>query len=69
MARRPDPIRIETARRSATIARLVSAGHAPATAARLVAQWEDLRIDFGRPPDRTDWEGFDTWLATRRPPT
>ena len=63
MARRPDPERIATARRSAAIARLISAGELPERAAALVARWE---AGAGRVRDRTDWEAFDAWLARER---
>jgi hypothetical protein len=64
MSRRSDPARIETARRAAAIARLVSAGELPARAAAWVARWEST-ID-GR-PSRADWETLDAWLAGQRP--
>jgi hypothetical protein len=40
MTRRSDPARIETARRAATIARLISDGHSAAVATGLVGEWE-----------------------------
>jgi hypothetical protein len=68
MSRRADPTRIETARRAATIARLVSAGRSAAAAAALVAEWEGAQALTGRAPGRSDWEDFDRWLADRRSP-
>jgi hypothetical protein len=65
MARRSTPERIETARRAATIARLISSGRPSAESAALVAEWEAA---LGRPPQRDDWEAFDHWLTGRRPP-
>jgi hypothetical protein len=66
MSRRPDPARIETARRAATIARLISGGRSASAAAALVADWEaGVRVERGRSPDRSDWEGFDRWLVAR----
>ena len=67
MTRRADPARIEAARRAATIARLVSGGRSVASAAALVAEWELVHARTGRAPDRSDWETFDRWLASRRP--
>jgi hypothetical protein len=69
MTRRADPARIEAARRAATIARLVSGGRSSASAAALVAEWESAQARTGRPPGRSDWEGFDRWLADRRSPS
>lgn len=63
MSRRSDPARIETARRAATIARLISDGELPDRAAAWVARWE-LTVT-GR-PGRTDWESFDQWIALER---
>jgi hypothetical protein len=67
MSRRADPSRIEAARRVATIARLISDGQPAATAAALVAEWEQAHARTGNAPDRAAWEGFDRWLADRRP--
>jgi hypothetical protein len=63
MARRSDPVRIETARRAATIARLISAGEPSDRAAAWVARWEST---LDRPGGRADWESFDAWLARER---
>jgi hypothetical protein len=60
MTRRADPLRIEAARRAAAIARLISAGHRPETASRLVADW---LAGLGRVPLREDWEALDAWVA------
>jgi hypothetical protein len=68
MARRPDPIRIETARRAATIARLISDGRAPTTAVALVAEWEADHARAGNLPGRADWDAFDRWLHRRITP-
>jgi len=65
MSRRPDPARIEAARRAATIARLISGGRSAAAAAALVAEWEAGLAGGARSPTRADWEGFDDWLASR----
>ena len=65
MTRRPDPARIEAARRAATIARLVSGGYPSDAAAALVAEWEAAITGEGRAPARADWEGFDRWLGVR----
>ena len=66
MTRRPDPVRIETARRAATIARLVSGGRSAQVAADLVAEWEAQRGAADRRADPAGWERFDAWLAERR---
>jgi hypothetical protein len=68
MSRRSDPARIETARRAATIARLISGGRSASAAADLVGEWEAFQAGSGRAPGRSDWEGFDAWLAARRQP-
>ena len=60
MARRPDPERISTARRSAAVARLISAGELPDRAAELVARWE---ATADGPPGRAEWEAFEAWLV------
>ena len=67
MTRRPDPLRIDAARRAAAVARLVSAGELPDRATAWVARWE-ATIDGAR--ERADWEAFEAWLdrERRRPP-
>jgi len=67
MARRPDPARIDAARRAAAIARLRSNGHSVADAAALV---DAFGADHAGRPDRAAWDGFDAWLKRRaaRPP-
>ena len=64
MPRRSDPARIATARRAATIARLISDGELPDRAAAWVARWE---LTVTGQPGRADWESFDRWLARERP--
>ncbi len=64
MTRRPDPDRIEAARRAAAVARLIGAGELPARAAAWVARWE-ATVDGVA--DRAAWESFDDWLARERP--
>lgn len=64
MSRRADPARIDVARRSATIARLVSAGELPDRAAALVDRWE---ATIAGVRGRADWESFDAWLGRERP--
>jgi len=39
-----------------------------AAAVDLVAEWEAALALTGRAPGRSDWEGFDRWLADRRSP-
>lgn len=63
MPRRADPVRIETARRAAAIARLISAGELPDRAAALVGSWEST---IEGQPSRADWETLDVWLARQR---
>jgi hypothetical protein len=65
MSRRPDPVRIETARRSAADARLVGAGHPPARADALV---DAFAAEHGGRPTRAEWDRFDAWLVGRRRP-
>ncbi len=63
MATRSDPDRIATARREATIARLISAGELPDRAAAWVIRWEST---LPGPADRADWERFDAWIVRER---
>jgi hypothetical protein len=56
MSRRPDPVRIQAARRAATIARLISAGELPDRATAWVARWE---ASLEGPASRADWEAVD----------
>ncbi|MDQ3127093.1 MAG: hypothetical protein M3Q66_01365 [Chloroflexota bacterium] len=63
MSRRADPARIDVARRSATIARLVGAGELPDRATALVDRWQATTLGAR---DRADWESFDAWLDRER---
>ena len=67
MSRRPDPARIDAARREATRRRLLSTGILPERVDALMAAWEaeaERRgiADSGRYADETGWD----WMATRR---
>ena len=66
MSRRVDPARIETARRAATIARLVSGGRTADAAAAIVAEWEAAHAGRDDASRRSAWEQFDRWLEERR---
>jgi hypothetical protein len=63
MTRHGDPLRIDTARREAAVARLIGEGHGSERARVLVAEWV---AGLGRPPSRSDWERFDAWVMARR---
>lgn len=54
MSRRSTPERLAQARRSATLARLVSAGMLPERAADALQRWETARD--GRPIAADDWD-------------
>ena len=67
MSRRPDPARIDAARREATRRRLLSTGILPERADTLMAAWEaeaERRglSDGRRYADETGWD----WIAVRR---
>jgi hypothetical protein len=66
MSRRVDPVRIETARRAATIARLVSGGRSADAAAAIVAEWEAAHAGGSETSRRATWEQLDRWLEERR---
>lgn len=62
MSRRPDPARIEAAKRAATLQRLIGAGLLPERAAAALAAWEAAQDG----PER-DWEaGYRAIAAQRR---
>ena len=68
MSRRPDPARIDAARREATRRRLLSTGMLPERADALMAAWEaeaERRglADGGRYADENGWD----WIAAQRP--
>ena len=56
MSRRSTPERLEQARRSATLARLVSAGMLPDRAAAALAAWEASAAQDGRAIVADDWD-------------
>jgi hypothetical protein len=64
MNRRTDPLRIDTARREAAVARLIGEGHGADRARGLVANW---LAGLSHPPSRADWERFDAWVADQPP--
>jgi hypothetical protein len=57
MSRRSTPERLEQARRSATLARLVSAGMLPDRAAAALAAWEARKVQDCRTIVADDWDG------------
>ena len=68
MSRRPDPARIDSARREATRRRLLGTGMLPERADALMAAWEaeaERRglSDGGRYADEIGWD----WIAAQRP--
>jgi hypothetical protein len=56
MSRRSTPERIDQARRSATLARLVSAGMLPDRAVAALAAWESGSAKEGRTMAADDWD-------------
>jgi hypothetical protein len=66
MSHRSTPERLDAARRSATLNRLIGDGELPDQAAAWMARWEDLADGAGRPRDGAYWEvGWD-WIAAQR---
>ena len=63
MARHSDPARIETIRRAAATARLISAGELPDRAEAWVARRAATLAGLS---GRADWESFDAWLTRER---
>jgi len=57
MSRRSTPERLAQARRSATLARVVSAGMLPDRAAAALAAWEARTAQDGRTIVAEDWDG------------
>jgi hypothetical protein len=66
MSHRSTPERLSTARRVATLARLISAGEQQARAEALIAAWETSTTDDGRPRDGAYWDDAWRWIASRR---
>jgi hypothetical protein len=66
MSRRSTPERIETARRAAALARLISDGELPERAEALLAAWDAQAEIESIPRGRAYWEAFDSWRGTRR---
>ena len=66
MARRSTPERLNTARREATIARLIGEGELPEHAEALVVAWEAQaeRDDIER--DGRYWQAGWAWIEARR---
>ena len=63
--RRSTPERLYQAHRSATLARLISAGELPDRAEAKVAAWEAMTADDGRPRDGAYWDDAWRWIAER----
>jgi hypothetical protein len=66
MSRRSTSERLMQARRSATLARLVSAGMLPDRAAAALAAWEARTIRDGRPIVADDWDAAYGEIAGQR---
>lgn len=66
MSRRSTPARLEQARRSATLARLVSAGMLPDRAAAALAAWEARAAQDGQTIDADDWDAAFREIAGQR---
>jgi len=66
MSRRSTPDRLAQARRSATIARLVSVGILPDRAAAALAAWEARTAHDGRTIVADDWDAAYCEIAGRR---
>lgn len=67
MSRRPDPARIEAAKRAATLQRLIGEGELPDRAASLVAAWEAQAARDGLDRDGRYWETGWAWMQAQRP--
>lgn len=66
MSRRSTPERLNTARRAATLARLVSDGVLPDRAEAWLVRWERHAALDGRERHGAYWEAGWAWIATRR---
>lgn len=66
MSRRSTPARLDEARRSATLARLISAGMLPDRAAGALAAYEVRTAQEGRPRDGAYWEAAWKEIRPRR---
>ena len=66
MSRRSTPERLEQARRSATLARLVSSGMLPDRAAAALAAWEARTAQDGRTIATEDWDAAYQEIAGQR---
>jgi hypothetical protein len=66
MARRPDPQRIDEARRTATRNRLIGEHVAPETADAWIAAWEVQAAQDGLERGAAYWEAAWDWIAALR---
>ena len=66
MSRRPDPKRIDDARRAALHARLGSSGMTDELADEWIARWESRAIDEGRQRDAQFWRIGWEWITAQR---
>jgi hypothetical protein len=66
MSRRPDPVRINEARRAATRSRLLGEGELPDRVDRLIAAWQAEAARRDLRPDSTYWEAARKWIADQQ---
>jgi hypothetical protein len=66
MSRRPDPARIEAARRDAHRNRLIGEGELPDRADALIAAWDAEAARRGLTLGPDYWHGAWEWMAARR---
>jgi hypothetical protein len=66
MSRRPEPARIEMARREAHRARLIGDGEPPSRADKWVDGWEAEAARRGLPHGHEFWDGAWAWLGDQR---
>ena len=69
MSRRSTPKRLEQARRSATLARIVSAGMLPDRAATALAQWEARTTQDAGTIGADDWDTAFHEIVGQGPPS
>jgi hypothetical protein len=64
--RRPDPARIEQARRIATLNRVIADGVSATEAEAWLVAWEARAARYGREQDGRYWEAGWSWIAAQR---
>jgi hypothetical protein len=65
MSRRPDPARIDKARRAATVRRLEMGGMSAERAESWMARWETMADAEERPRDSAYWDAAWAWIAAQ----